>query len=152
MTLFFFVYIVLSSQRIDCLVISGLSQQLLLVFDWQRPKNLQNGGLILPGLTAAGIRHSCSLLLTPLHCAFLCKCGTRTGMGFMRRAVWGGSAFWSHVRCFCFEAWMDALKNIKNMWYVRCKNASFVRWTPPHIHNDITKLSLMPQIPPSTNP
>lgn len=89
-TSFFFVSTVLSSQRIECLVISGLSQQLLLVFDWQRPKNLQNGGLILPGLTAAGIRHSCSLLLMPLHCAFLCKCGTRTGMGLMRGLFEGG--------------------------------------------------------------
>lgn len=44
---------------------------------WKGSKNLQNGGLIPCGQTAAWISSPCPLSLTPLYCAFPCKSGTR---------------------------------------------------------------------------
>ncbi|TRY93484.1 hypothetical protein DNTS_011699 [Danionella cerebrum] len=70
------------STGIDHLVIIKLSQQLLLDFGWQRPRNLQNGGLILPGLTAAGIRRSCSRLLTPSIVPFSVNMAPGLGWGW----------------------------------------------------------------------
>ncbi len=121
MTSFVFVSTVLSSQRIYCLVISGLSQQLLLVFDWQRPKNLQNGGLILlQGWQLQGLGTLAHCYWRPCIVPFSVNVAPGLGWGW-----WGGLLvdglggmgggcqvllLWSLNRC------------IKEHWYVMCKN------------------------------